>query len=236
MRIPGVSQPIWLRPATTDWVLMEQIFIDRAFSLSLWPEHKRAIRARYDGAIERGQTPVIVDCGAHIGLATLWFAGSFPGARVFAVEPAPENFEILHRNAQPYPNITSIHAAVWDHETQVRLVNADGDPWAWETTESDSGEIGTVTIPSLLDREPNSVPLIVKIDIEGSEIEVFRSNAEWIEQTPLIVVETHDWQGGWRGTGHAVFSRLSTHPRDYMQLGENMFSFAHRASRSNSAE
>jgi hypothetical protein len=50
---------------------------------------------------------------------------------------------------------------------------------------------------------------------------------EWIERTPLIVIELHDWQGGWRGTGHAVFSGLSTHPRDYMQRGENMFSFAH---------
>jgi len=60
---------------------------------------------------------------------------------------------------------------------------------------------------------------------------MFRSNLEWIEQTPLIVIELHDWQGGWRGTGHAVFSRLSTHPRDYMQRGDNMFSFpiVHRA-------
>ena len=45
---------------------------DQAFSLSQWPEHERAIHARYESAIARGLTPVIMDCGAHIGLATLW--------------------------------------------------------------------------------------------------------------------------------------------------------------------
>jgi FkbM family methyltransferase len=233
MCIPGLLHPVRLRPATTDWVIMQQVFIDRAFSLSQWPEHERAIRARYESAIKRGHIPIIVDCGAHIGLATLWFARRFPDARVFAVEPASENFEILRWNAQPYPNVTPVHAAVWDHETQVSLVNVDGEPWAWETRQSDSGGVQTVTISNFLGREPDCVPLIIKIDIEGSEIEVFRSNLEWIEQTPLIVIELHDWQGGWRGTGHAVFSRLSTHPRDYMQRGENMFSFAHCASRAN---
>src|SRR5262249_25145134 len=215
---------------------MEQIFIDRAYELSHWPEHERAIRACYEGALARGQTPVIVDCGAHIGLAAVWFSARFPKARIFAVEPAKENFEILRRNALPYQSISPIHAAVSDHEAKVCLVNAESEPWAWKAMEGDSGDVPTVTIPDLLSREPNSVALIVKIDIEGGEIELFRSNVEWIEQVALIVIELHDWQGGWRGTGHAVFSRLGKHPRDYMQRGENMFSFAHSISPQKSAE
>ena len=71
MRIPSVPHPIWLRPATTDWYVMEQIFIDQGFSLSRWPGHERAIRSNYDRMLERGQIPVILDCGAHIGLAAL---------------------------------------------------------------------------------------------------------------------------------------------------------------------
>jgi FkbM family methyltransferase len=196
MRIPGISHPIRLRPATTDWVVMEQIFIDQAFSLSDWPQHEHAIRARYESITESGRTPVIVDCGAHIGLATLWFMRTFPGARIFAIEPEAENFELLRWNVQHHPNVTPIQAAVWDYETRVRLVNANNEPWAWESRESDSGGVRTVTVPDLLSREPDSVPLVVKIDVEGSEVELFRSNRDWIEQTPLIIVELHDWQGG----------------------------------------
>lgn len=229
MQIPPLPHPIRLRPATTDWVIMEQVFIDQMFSLTQWPEHERMIRTRYESAIARGLTPVIMDCGAHIGLATLWFAAKFPGARILAIEPASENFEILSWNVKPYPNIKPIHAAIWDRDTQVRLLNAGSEPWAWETREHNSGEVRTVTVPGLLGQELDSAPLVIKIDIEGSEIEMFRSNLGWVEKTPLIVFELHDWQGGWRGTGHAVFAGLTTHPRDYMQRGENMFSFAHPA-------
>jgi FkbM family methyltransferase len=231
MRIPEFPHSIWLRPATTDWYVMEQIFIDQGFSLSRWPEHERAIRSGYERMLERGQTPVILDCGAHIGLAALWFAQRFPRARIFAVEPAQDNFDLLRRNVSSHPNVVPIHAAIWDRDTRVDLVNADGEPWAWAARESGSGEVPTVTVRDLLQREPNGLPLIVKIDIEGGEIELFRSNVEWVEQTPLIVIELHDWQGGWRGAGHSVFSRLSMHPRDYMQRADNMFSFAHSVSR-----
>jgi len=231
--IPGIPHPVWLRPTTTDWDVMEQIFIEQGFSLSRWPEHERAICSAYEGTLMRGQTPLILDCGAHIGLAALWFAKAFPRARILAVEPAQENFELLCRNVRSRPNITPIQAAIWDSETRIDLVNVYGEPWAWETRESAFGKIPTVTIGNLVRGEPNGVPLIIKIDIEGSEMQLFRSHVEWIEQTPLIVFELHDWQGGWRGTGHAVFSRLSAHPRDYIQRADNIFSFAHSLSRMN---
>ncbi|HEY6834279.1 MAG TPA: FkbM family methyltransferase [Pseudolabrys sp.] len=233
LRIPGVPHPVWLRPATSDWYVMEQIFIDEEYSLSRWPEHANALRAQYESVLERGQVPVIVDCGAHIGLATLWFAQTFPRARIFAVEPTRQNFELLRQNVSSHPSITPVNAAIWDRETRVDLINANEQPWAWAMQESASGGIRTTTINDILQREPNGVPLLVKIDIEGGEVELFRSKTEWVERTPLIVLELHDWLGGWRGTGHAVFSRLSRHPRDYMQRGENIFSFAHVLSRPN---
>src|SRR5688572_23149497 len=40
----------------------------------------------------------IVDLGANIGLATRYFCAQFRRAKVYAVEPDPENFELLTRN------------------------------------------------------------------------------------------------------------------------------------------
>src|SRR5262249_10363750 len=150
---------------------------------------ERAIRACYEAALKRGQTPVIVDCGAHIGLATLWFAQQYPAARIFAVEPVTSNFELLVRNTKPYANVTPVCAAISDHHTQVRLSNASGEPWAWKATEGNDGDVATVTLPELLDREPNGAPLVIKIDIEGGEIGLFRSNVAWVERTPALIVE-----------------------------------------------
>jgi hypothetical protein len=69
--------------------------------------------------------------------------------------------------------------------------------------------------------------LIVKVDIEGYETSLFRSNTAWAAQTPLVVFEMHDWLFHWRGTGDAIFRRLTQRPRDYLVRGENIFSFAH---------
>ena len=231
LRIPDIPYPLWLRPATSDWYVMEQIFIDKEYSLSRWRLHAHAIQAWYEHILAQDQAPLIVDCGAHIGLATLWFARQYPRARIFAVEPAKDNFELLRRNVAANPNIIPINAAIWDRETRVDLINADEQPWAWAMEETETGQIPTVTINDLMQQQSGGVPLLVKIDIEGGEIALFRSNFEWIERTPLIVLELHDWQGGWRGTGHSVFSRLCIHPRDYMQRGENIFAFSHALAR-----
>jgi FkbM family methyltransferase len=225
--IPGIAHPVWLRPGTSDWSVMEQIFLNDEYGFSSWPEHEEAISAHYRAITQQLKVPVIVDCGANIGLSAIWFATKFPRARIYAIEPEPGNFEILTRNLAPVENAVPLQAAISDRDTRASLVNVYDEPWAWQIQESELGEIRTVTIPALLGCCPDGEPLIVKFDIEGSELELFRSNAAWVERVPLIVFELHDHLGGWKGTGHAVFTHLTTHRRDYMQRGENMFSFAH---------
>ena len=66
-----------------------------------------------------------------------------------------------------------------------------------------------------------------QIDIEGSEVGLFRSNVDWVNEAPVIVFESHDSLFNWRGTFHAVVSILTKRPRDYIQSGENTFSFLH---------
>ena len=99
-------------------------------------------------------------------LAALWFAERFPGARIFAVEPAAENFQILRRNASHYASIMSINAAVWI-EDACRSGQCLRPAVGMEMKESENGAVPTVTIPDLLNSEPNSVPLIVKDRYRG---------------------------------------------------------------------
>jgi len=130
-------------------------------------------------------------------------------------------------NAANYPNIVPVHGGISDRETPLILSNTGDDPWAWETTESESGQIRAFTIPGLLANVTDAALMIVKIDIEGSEVGLFRSNVDWANETPVIVFESHDSLFNWRGTFHAVVSTLTKRPRDYIQSGENTFSFLH---------
>ena len=92
--------------------------------------------------------------------------------------------------------------------------------------------VGGVT-PGKGDTTHSELPIFDTGLPDFNMIELFRSNVEWVGQTPLIIFELHDWQGGWRGAGHSVFSRLSTHPRDYMLRADNIFSFAHSLAQMN---
>jgi FkbM family methyltransferase len=227
MRMADFPHPIWLREGTSDFEVMEQIFVRREYDFAEWSSHHAMIQQTYAALLRERKVPVIVDCGANIGYASIWFSIKYPQAIVYAVEPEPRNFAMLSRNVSAYANIVPIQAGISDRVTKVSLRNPTDEPWACQTEEDDQGSVDTVTIPDLLDTRPNCVPLIVKVDIEGYETSLFRSNTGWAGRTPLVVFEMHDWLFHWRGTGDAMFRCLTQRRRDYLVRGENIFSFAH---------
>lgn len=207
---------------------MEQVFVHRQYESSRWPEHQAAVARAYALLLAEGKTPTIIDCGANVGYASIWFAVKYPGAIVYAIEPEPQNFSVLESNVAPYENIVPIKAGVSDRETRLTLQSQDGASWSWQTLEDDEhGDVEAVTIDRVLARRPGCAPFIVKVDIEGHEAQLFRSNVEWTAKTPLIVFEMHDWLFPWRGTGHAIFRALTQRPREFLMQGETIFSFAH---------
>ncbi|WP_194273750.1 MULTISPECIES: FkbM family methyltransferase [Rhizobium] len=223
--MPGVEGDVFLRPRSSDWDVLGQVFLDEEYNIKS-AVHAEALYRCYQSIIAAGETPVIVDCGANCGLASIWYSQVFPRTIIIAVEPEPENYSVLCRNAKNRP-IRPVMAAISDHPGHITLHNPGHGSWAWQTVESASGEIEAQTIPALLASVPNGRTLIVKIDIEGSEVSLFRSNTDWVDQTPLVVFETHDLMATWTGTAHSVLSVLTKEPRDYLQEGENTFAFSH---------
>jgi hypothetical protein len=99
--------------------------------------------------------------------------------------------------------------------------------WGWRVAEANDGECRSSTIDELLSAVSDPVLMIVKIDIEGGEINLFRSNLEWVNDAALIIFEPHDWMMPWKGSSHAIYSALVRAPRDYFGGGENVFAFSH---------
>jgi FkbM family methyltransferase len=229
MRVPQVPHPIWLREGTSDFEIMEQIFLRREYDFAEWPVHHAKVEQAYAELLDAGKVPVIVDCGANIGFASIWFALRYPRAIIYAVEPEPRNFALLRRNTSAYPTILPVQAGISDRAARVSLRNPADEPWACQTEEDEHGDVATVTVADLVGRIAASAPLIVKVDIEGYETSLFRSNTAWAAETPLVAFEMHDWLFAWRGTGDAMLRCLTQRPRDYLVRGENIFSFAHPA-------
>jgi FkbM family methyltransferase len=216
----------WLRAGTSDVTVFEQVFVDCEYDINSFPQ-ARALRASYARMIADGRTPVILDCGANIGMAALWFKRQFPAATVVAIEPSPANYRILLRNLAGAPGAIAIPAAIWNLATQVRIVDETAEPWGFQVEPCDDERcaIPTVTISQALQRVACGALLIVKIDIEGSEETLFADETEWLSEVPLLIIELHDWMLPWRRTSRNFLRAMSKLDYDMVQKGENLFWF-----------
>src|SRR5436309_1970425 len=94
------GQNIHVRAGESEVAAVREIFGTRQYDIDAVIEPlKRRIDGRYDAICKSGKTPVIVDAGANIGAASLWFARRFPDCAVVSVEPEPGNFSVLRKNA-----------------------------------------------------------------------------------------------------------------------------------------
>jgi FkbM family methyltransferase len=228
VKLPRISRPMWIRPGVSDWIVLERIFLDEEYD----PKsqcHDASMDRLKTSMVSSGKIPLIIDCGANVGLSSVWFSERFPETTVIAIEPEARNFDILALNAKAFPNIIPMKAAVSDRKSRVRLLNDTETPWAWRTQEAELGSVATVTIPDAVRSNDRYSLFIVKIDIEGFEVNLFRQETEWVDDVPLLIFEMHDWMRPWSGCGNAIFSALTRKKRDYLVRGENVFSYSHAA-------
>jgi FkbM family methyltransferase len=188
-----------------------------------WLE-KRCARIVADGG-----RPVIVDCGANIGLSTVFFKNLLPAASIVAVEPEGRNFELLRRNCAPYADIVPIQAAISDRNGTVAISNPDAEGWAFRVTPvkpNGAGGIPAITVDDAIRAVPGGVPLMVKVDIEGAEEYLFRANLGWLTATPLVVVELHDWMRPWEMSSKNFLRAIANLDCDVLlRAGENIMVF-----------
>jgi len=234
----GTGRRVWLRATSSDIRVFDQIFVHREYAIDAMP-HTAALRSRLAAAIASGRPPVILDCGANIGLSALWFAWTFPQASIYAIEPHPANFDLLQRNVAKVPNIVPVQGAVWGRSRRVMIVDPEAEAWAFQIRETsgstDTEGIPAFTIDDLLARAGSDAPLIAKIDVEGAEAEIFSNGTTWLDKAQLVIIELHDWMMPWVGTSRSFLRAISQYPFDCVIRGESLFCF-HHALRPKAAE
>ena len=226
----GRKYRMFARSRSTDLLVFTQIFTRAEYEFSQWTPYYEYTKSCYEQILSAGRQPLIIDAGANAGYSAIWFALRFPRARILAVEPDPENYKLLVENVASFEGITPVEAALWDEPARLSVVDGNSGAWGRRFHEFESGSgVATVTVPELLENNPESSPFIMKIDIEGAETKLLRSNTAWVATFPLIIFEPHDmlfpWYGTWQGSSHSFFSALSSCKREYLIRGENIFAF-----------
>jgi len=174
-----IFKPLIIRDNTTDKSIFRNIFLFRELALPIEINPK-----------------LIIDAGAYTGLSTLYYSRKFPQAKIFAVEPEDSNFKILEKHTVGNPNISRINAGLWHKEAYLQIIDRHTGHWGFmvkEVGSNDKYNVKAITVDSILKQSGLDIIDILKLDIEGSEKELFSQNfSSWLDKTNIIVIELHN--------------------------------------------
>jgi FkbM family methyltransferase len=182
LRVRGIRNPIKLRAKTTDFAVFVQVILNEQYALKL-----------------TGPVKYILDAGANVGLASIYFLEHYPTARVIAIEPDPGNFEMCKLNLAGYSDrVSLVNAAVCSKDGFVsvsRNTYLGGREWATQVVPVDENAeivVPSKTVKSFIDEFGFPSIDILKMDIEGSELRVFRDGeTQFLSRTACCAVECH---------------------------------------------
>ena len=144
---------------------------------------------------------LIIDAGGYIGTAAIAFARMYPSATIVTVEASGENFRVLQENVARYPNIKAFHAALLPvaSEKTVQLFSRGTGEWGFtvignakDAATTFSQEVATLDIPGILSKFGHSSIMILKMDIEGAELNFLMAPKTWLPITAIYLVELHE--------------------------------------------
>lgn len=137
------------------------------------------------------KNPLIIDIGAHIGLATIYFKDQFPNSQIIAYEPNPNIIKILQENINinGLENVSVVPKAISNKTGKIDFYIDNVNLWNSNSSMLQSGwnnniklkkiEVDAIDFCTVLKQNPN----IIKIDIEGAEFSLIKNNFETIKKT-----------------------------------------------------
>lgn len=168
---------------TSQTVVFNEIFIDKIYDLNripFVPSH-------------------VFDCGANVGMFSLLAYSKFPAASFRLFEPNPINLKQLKQTLEKNRlHLEICEGAVSDHNGSLDFdenFSAGGQITSQHGCESYS--VPCVDLPQLL-RETSPTSLLLKMDIEGYEMEIFDPVLGSLPKRAAIFLETHGGEEDWQ--------------------------------------
>jgi FkbM family methyltransferase len=139
--------------------------------------------------------PMIFDCGANLGMATLYWKWLYPDARIQAFEPDPQSFQLLQENvaANNLTHVTLHHVALAAKE-ELTSLSVDPERPGMFRMSTTIGRIDKAKIT--VQAKPLSAFInqridLLKMDIEGAEMSVIEEIEPLLNQVGEMIIEYH---------------------------------------------
>lgn len=166
-----------------------------------WLRREIFTRQPYAVTLANTTNPYIIDAGAYVGLASLYFLSRYPQATITALEPHPVVYELLSQTVwenRLETQIEPLAAALTPTDHPATLYFDDTTDQWWSTSSLHSGgwtglqqttklQVPGISLTTLLDRPVD----LLKLDIEGAEFSVLQAAKQRLSLVHTIVCEFH---------------------------------------------
>ncbi len=149
------------------------------------------------------KSPLIVDCGANIGMSVLYFKRLFPDSKIIVFEPNPYAFALLKRNMEinNIENLELHNVALSDKETEISFYIDDNRGTLGGSVNKVRGGSNELKVPAktLSGYLKNiSAADLIKIDVEGAESNLLTDLVEsgMINKGKEYIIEYHHNMNG----------------------------------------
>ena len=145
------------------------------------------------------KSKIIIDVEANIGKYSILASKSNPHAKVFAIEPEKENFEVLEKNKilNNCKNLELIKVALNDKNQKVKLykaeVNKGGHSLKYSSNSRNFEIVEGKKFEDIFTNKIKKVDLM-KIDAEGAELEILKGTQKFLKEKKIknIIIELND--------------------------------------------
>ncbi len=142
---------------------------------------------------------IIIDAGGYIGTAAIALNELYPKAKIISIEASKENFFVLKKNTSSIKNIEVIYGAlVAGNKKKVLLKNRGTGEWGYTAVVNPLDNINAkdLHLTPALNLQSLGIPLdrvgILKIDIEGGELDLFKNDSKSLNMINIIMIELHE--------------------------------------------
>jgi FkbM family methyltransferase len=154
------------------------------------------------------QGDTFLDAGANFGFWSL-YAGKIVGScgRVIACEPAPDAYRVLAESSKGYEAVTPLHVGLGSRDAMVPFAAQGSCEWSSFCREVTlksqhwKPRVSIVEVPVTMRRVDSIVdelklsPTVMKIDVEGFELEVLKGAGETLaNHRCALFIEIHPYQ------------------------------------------
>jgi FkbM family methyltransferase len=138
----------------------------------------------------KSEKPVIIDCGANIGLSGLYFNEQYKNAEIHCIEADPEIAKILESNLiNNGAKLNIIPKAAWIDDKGVVFASEGSDSGSIDTNSTNGNTIESIDMSRFIDSFERID--FLKMDIEGAENIVIPHCKNVLSKVDKLFLEYH---------------------------------------------